>query len=149
MLDNPKQEIEETNAKPLVPFTKVSAAIRNYLFPNSDLVIGIGNGGIIPATLIAHHLGLPLKLVRVNYRDETNQPQREEPEFLSSLELKDLSTSTRILLVDDVGVTGKTIEKVKKALSQFHVETLVVKGKADHVLIPDLKTCVTWPWSIK
>jgi adenine/guanine phosphoribosyltransferase-like PRPP-binding protein len=148
MVEPPKASDLNLKNKPLVPFLKVSAAIKAYPFPRVKVVMGIANGGIIPATLIAHHLDLPLRLIRVNYRNEENLPQRMEPEFLSPMDVEGLSPSTTILLVDDVGVTGKTLAKVKSKLSDFQVETLVLKGKADHVLLPELSTCVTWPWNI-
>ncbi len=149
MVESPKPSETIPKNKPLVSFEKVSAAIKAYPFPKADIVVGIANGGIVPATLIAHHLGLPLRLTRVNYRDESNQPQRKEPEFLTSLEVNDLPSSHIILLVDDVGVSGKTLAKVKNKLSGFQVQTIVIKGKADHVLMPALNTCVTWPWNLQ
>ena len=137
---------KKTATRPLVDLTSVSDAIRNYPFPPADLVLGIGSGGTFPAILIAHQLGLPFRSVQVNYRNEFNQPQREAPEFLSSMHLPPLPPLSTILLVDDVSVTGRTLDKVKAALSEFKIITLVLKGKADHVLLPHLKTCVTWPW---
>ncbi|WP_209330444.1 phosphoribosyltransferase [Lunatimonas salinarum] len=133
-------------AKPLVDLSTISAAIRSYPFPKADLILGIARGGTFPAILIAHELGLPFRSIQVNYRNERNQPQREAPEFLSSLQLPPLSSHATILLVDDVSVTGKTLDKVRQALPDYHVITLVLKGKADHVLLPHLNTCVTWPW---
>lgn len=58
-----------------------------------------------------------------------------------------LEKGSKILLVDDVSVTGKTLEKVKKELYGYEVTTLVFKGKADHVLFPEIRTCVEWPWN--
>lgn len=46
-----------------------------------------------------------------------------------------------------MSVTGKTLEKVKKELYGYEVTTLVFKGKADHVLFPEIRTCVEWPWN--
>jgi len=50
--------------------------------------------------------------------------------------------------VDDVSVTGKTLEKAKEVLGENKILTLVLKGRADLVLFPELEHCVKWPWSI-
>jgi hypoxanthine phosphoribosyltransferase len=62
--------------------------------------------------------------------------------------MPDLPTSTglRVLLVDDVSVTGKTLNRVKALLKGYTVYTLVMKGKGDFVLFPEVGTCVQWPW---
>jgi hypothetical protein len=31
-------------------------------------------------------------------------------------------------------------------LAGHEVTTLVMKGKADYVLFPEVRTCVQWPW---
>jgi hypoxanthine phosphoribosyltransferase len=49
-------------------------------------------------------------------------------------------------VVDDVSVTGQTLELAKKKLRSSTVKTFVLRGKADHVLFPKIKECVKWPW---
>ncbi len=126
-------------------FKEISEAFRHFSLPEIDLVIGIGRGGVVPASLAAYRLGCELQIVSVNYRDDENQPVRFQPEFLESFTIN-LEKGKRILLVDDVSVTGKTLDIVKERLSAFAVKTFVMKGKADYVLFPDIKTCVHWPW---
>jgi len=123
----------------------IQTRLNEYPIPKADLVLGIGRGGSIPAKMVAEKIGAKLLLASVNYRDDNNLPQREEPEFLENLVIP-LKKGSKILLVDDVSVTGKTIEKVKKELYGYEVTTLVFKGKADHVLFPEIRTCVEWPW---
>ena len=60
-----------------------------------------------------------------------------------------MRTATRILLVDDVSVSGQTLATVQARLRNFTVTTLVLKGKADLVVFPQLATCVRWPWKIE
>lgn len=128
-----------------VSFVTISNAIKEFSFPQADLVIGIGSGGTVPASLVAHQLGVPLYIVSVNYRDERNQPKRESPVFLEDF-TESFPNGCSILLVDDVSVTGKTLELVKGTLRGYRVNTFVLKGKADMVLFPTINKCVHWPW---
>lgn len=130
-----------------VSFISVSKAIKDFIFPSVDVVIGIGSGGIVPSSLVAHQLGTPLYIVSVNYRDERNQPKRESPIFLDDFTAS-FPVGCSILLVDDVSVTGKTLELVKKRLKDYKVHTFVLKGKAEMVLFPTINTCVQWPWKV-
>ncbi len=116
-----------------------------YPIPNADLVIGIGRGGAMPAKMVSEKIGTKLLVVAVNYRDDENNPQREMPVFLEDL-IVPVEKGSKILLVDDVSVTGKTLETVKEILKGYEVVTFVFKGKADHVLFPEINTCVDWPW---
>lgn len=125
-------------------FTKISERLKQLDLPKFDLVIGIGSGGIPPATFVAFHLNAELEVMTLNYRDEENNPRYELPKVLQvpnwDLEGK------RILLVDDVSVSGKTMNAALAQLKGFNVTTLAMKGKADFVLFPEIKDCVKWPW---
>ena len=41
-----------------------------------DVVVGVATGGTVLASLAAVQLGLPLKLMHLNYRAQNNVPQR-------------------------------------------------------------------------
>lgn len=128
-----------------ISFREISKRLREKNLPETDLVIGIGSGGVVPASLAAFHLGAELQVITLNYRDENNNPRYGEPVVLNlpadlSLEGK------RILLVDDVSVSGKTLNAALELLKDFNVKTLTMKGKADFVLFPEVKDCVKWPW---
>lgn len=127
-------------------FSEISDAIKKYPFPLVELVIGIGRGGIVPASLVAHQLSVDLLIVNINYRDDNNQPRFDDPKLLKDFDFG--RVRGKVLVVDDVSVTGKTLDKVKEELERCSVETFVLKGMADHVLFPDIKTCVNWPWKI-
>ncbi|MFD2203139.1 aldo/keto reductase [Shivajiella indica] len=127
-------------------FENIKQRLEEYPVPQAELVLGIGRGGANPAKMVAEKLGARLLVVKVNYRDDHNYPQRESPTLLEDLDIP-LEQGSKILLVDDVSVTGKTLKKVKENLNGYQVITLVFKGKADHVLFPEIQTCVEWPWS--
>ena len=97
--------------------------------------------------MIAHQLGLPCRFIHLNFRNPDNTPVHEEPVILSGA-ISDIPHGSRVILVDEVSVSGKTINKALELLKDFHVKTFVMKGKGDFVLYPDIKTCVNWPWKI-
>lgn len=126
-------------------FATISEALREFPFPEVDRVVGIGRGGVVPASLIAHQLQRALHIVWVNYRHDDNQPAHDYPQWLDT-ELPHFDSNDRILLVDDVAVSGQTLTTVKERLKDYTVTTLVLKGTADLVVFPTIATCVHWPW---
>ena len=125
---------------------EIAKRLKSMALPETDLVLGIGTGGIVPASLVAFHLNAELQVMVLNYRDEQNTPRYDQPRVLQKpgpdLEGK------RILLVDDVSVSGKTLDAAMQQLKGLQVKTLTMKGKADYVLFPEIKDCVKWPWKI-
>lgn len=125
-------------------FKEITARLKTIDFPQVDIVIGIGTGGVPAATMVAYHLNAELQVMTLNYRDEKNTPLYEKPKVLSTpawqLEGK------KILLVDDVSVSGKTMNAALEILAGYDVKTCAMKGKADFVLFPEIKDCVKWPW---
>ncbi|MBV5314904.1 MAG: hypothetical protein JZU47_16500 [Prolixibacteraceae bacterium] len=128
-----------------VSFTEISERLRSMSLPETDLVIGIGTGGVVPASLVAFHLACELQIITLNYRDENNTPRYENPVIVNMPEMPSL-LGKRILLVDDVSVSGKTLNEALLHFQGLQIKTLTMKGKADFVLFPDIKDCVKWPW---
>jgi hypoxanthine phosphoribosyltransferase len=128
-----------------VLFSEISARLRSLSLPETDLVIGIGTGGIVPASLVAFHLGCELQIITLNYRDENNTPRYENPVVINMPEMPSLQ-GKRILLVDDVSVSGKTLHEALLHFQGLQIRTLTMKGKADYVLFPEIQDCVKWPW---
>jgi len=132
-----------------ITFTEVSKKMKEYNWPAFDAVVGIARGGIVPASLIAHQHQLELHLLQVNYRDDANNPRYKTPILLSDTNPWDaISLDKKILLVDDVSVTGTTMNFVLDYFKNHQVITFALKGKADHVLFHDIKSCVNWPWKV-
>jgi len=125
-------------------FKEISARLRSLNLPEIDIVIGIGSGGVPPASFVAFHLNAELQVMTLNYRDEDNTPRYNAPKVLNIPEW-DLK-GKRIMLVDDVSVSGKTMNAALEQLKGLNVTTLAMKGKADFVLFPEVKDCVKWPW---
>lgn len=127
-------------------FEDITARLRAWRFPAGiEGVVGIASGGVVPAALVAQQLGVGLKIIAFNYRDEANAPRFAMPKLLSAV--PDLGAWRRILLVDDVYVSGKSWHAAR-ALLPREVEVLpfVLKGQQDFALIRDIDGCVQWPW---
>jgi len=127
-----------------ITFPEIKNALDKFSLPLVDLVIGIAEGGMVPASLTANKLGCELASIKINYRDQNNVPLFEKPEIIRTLD--GIIKGKSILLVDDVSVTGKTIEEARSLFKGNRITTFVFKGKADYVLLPDIKDCVDWPW---
>ena len=127
-------------------FTDITARLAAWRFPAEiDGVIGIASGGVVPAALVAQRLGVGLKVIALNYRDEANEPRFDAPKLLSAAPA--LDGWRRILLVDDVYVSGKSWHAARAALpATLDVRPFVLKGKVDFALIRDVDGCVQWPW---
>ena len=132
-----------SDAVPL-SFDTISRRLHDLSIPEVDVVVGIAEGGTVPAALLAHQLNKPLALVTLNYRAPDNTPQRPAPELLS--DVPDLPAASRLLLVDEAGVSGATLEAARALFPDHPVTTLVLKGKGDVVAFPEVRTCVAWPW---
>ncbi len=136
------------NLKRDLGFQEIKQHLDAVDLPDVDLVVGIHSGGKVAAALIAWKLGCPLTMIHINYRDETNTPRYETPRLLADPFFP--PDCKRILLVDDVAVSGKTLELAKTQLPADEVTTLVLKGQAgsaDIVVFTDIPTCVNWPWN--
>lgn len=129
-------------------FADITARLAAWKFPaDIDGVVAIASGGVVPAALVAQRLGVGLKVIALNYRDEANEPRHAAPQLLSAV--PDLRPWRRVLLVDDVYVSGKSWHAAR-ALLPIEVEVLpfVFKGKVDFALIRDVDGCVQWPWKV-
>lgn len=110
-----------------------------------DLILGIGRGGLIPATYLSHHLKLPMAARMVSsYKDELKTKYLIEGQVSHTLqELKD----KRILIVDDIVDSACTLkqqieslnadEKIKPKLIRTAVLVLkpVTPFKPDYYII--------------
>jgi hypoxanthine phosphoribosyltransferase len=125
-------------------FLEIRQRLQQSSLPDVDRVVGIGSGGIVPAALAAYQLERPLTILPINFRAPDNTPRHEQPQLLGKIHLA--AKDQRLLLVDDVSVSGKTLALAKQQLAGRHITTLVMKGKADIVLFPQIAECVQWPW---
>lgn len=127
-------------------FIEIEKRIKSIDFPKVDIILGIADGGVVPASLIAFYLSKPLVLIKISYRDPENNPKYLVPKV-------EIATSQRfegktILVVDEVSVSGKTLSTAKAHLSGAKVISFVLKGQADICAFPEISECVEWPWKL-
>lgn len=132
--------------KVTLTFEEISARLHAAPLPRVDVVVGITRGGLVPASLAAHQLRVPLVLVSLNYRDDDNKPRHAAPQLLKPLDFD--PAGKRLLLVDDVSVSGSTLRTARELMPGADITTLTLKGQADIVLFPEVKPCVHWPWTL-
>jgi len=127
-----------------IDLSTIVKKLNAFSFPPVDLVVGLETGGAVPAALVGCRIGKPVVFMRINYRNAENQPQHKKPILLKAFRVP--KGVKRVLIVDDVAVTGQTLGLASKKFRSCRVSTFVLKGKADHVLFPLIKECVHWPW---
>ena len=108
-----------------------------------DLIVAIANGGIVPAAIINQRLNIEFQTIKINLRDEFQQPKYDSPKLLQPVNF-DFS-GKRILLVDDRIKTGSTIKLANEILKEAAViKTFAVNGNADYALFNE--SCFKFPW---
>ena len=108
-----------------------------------DLIVAIANGGIVPAAIINQRLNTEFQTIKINLRDEFQQPKYDSPKLLQPVNF-DFS-GKRILLVDDRIKTGSTIKLANEILKEAAViKTFAVNGNADYTLFNE--SCFKFPW---
>lgn len=108
-----------------------------------DVIVAIANGGIVPAAIINQRLNSDVKLLKINLRDENQQPKFDTPQLLAPMDFE--YKNKTILLVDDRIKTGATIQFAVNLLKEARlVKTFAVNGNADYVLFNE--NCFKFPW---
>ena len=77
--------LDEPAAKVCLSMGEIAERMRAADYPTVDAIVGIQTGGRIPATLLSFHLGLPLYMLPINYRDENNDPRYDQPRVLAEV----------------------------------------------------------------
>ena len=100
-----------------------------------DYIVGLNRGGLTPAAMISHYLGVPMHTLNVSFRDgegpESNLwmaedaygyipvEERQDAEFeVTRLpvagDTSDPKKRKRILIVDDINDSGRTLQWIKE-----------------------------------
>lgn len=119
---------------------------------NYDYIIGIGRGGLIPATMLGYKLNKKVLAFGVS----TYNDQVQEDNFVIYQQPDLLKNNSKYLVVDDICDSGNTFSIFKKLygdnkLYTFEYASLFVKDKASHMVdyygfsVPE-KTWLSFPW---
>jgi uncharacterized protein len=108
-----------------------------------EAIVAIAQGGIVPAALIQQEWGIPMAVVHINYRDHENKPRFADARLLE--EGPPPFPGKKILLVDDVSRTGRTLARARAYLNGGTVKTFLVNGEADYTLY-QTEECLRMPW---
>jgi uncharacterized protein len=122
-----------------------------------DHIVGIGRGGLVPAVICSHKLGVPLFPINWQTRDGTNDAFIVAI-FGANALLNDWSS---ILIVDDINDSGRTMQEVsnefKKVLKPsdrpVNIEIATVYQKSSTVQASDyigrmvgIDEWIVFPW---
>ena len=117
-----------------------------------DAIIGISRGGLVPARILSDSLNVPLLYtIRISFYS-TIGVRKETPKVTQPLSV-DIS-GKKILVVDDIADSGKSLVLAKEYLSKLNpseIKTATIHLKPESVFKPDYvcKTTEAWivyPW---
>jgi hypothetical protein len=122
---------------------------------NPDLIIAIARGGVVPARILCDLLGTSnLTFLQIEFYTNISQTL-QGPTLKQALTMNVLEK--RILLVDDIADTGKSLRLAKTHLQQqgaIEIRIATLYQKKQSITIPDFceKQTTNWvvfPWDTK
>ncbi len=121
---------------------------------DAEIVLAIARGGMVPAGAMTYALGKKLTdAINVEFYTDVSQTL-PDPVLLAPMLDTDSITGKRVLVVDDVADSGRTLALVLKLLRGFgaDVRSAVLYAKPTTVVNPDFvwKRTAQWivfPWS--
>lgn len=108
-----------------------------------EFILPVGRGGFYPGTLLAHILQVEIFPIRVTRRED-DVVVREEPIWI--VEPPAIIARHRVLVVDEISSTGRTLEIVRKratAVGAGEVRSAVLYAHTWGVDVPDYIGLVT------
>lgn len=108
-----------------------------------EAIVAVANGGIMPGAILHEESGLPISVIQINYRDHENKPRYPDARLLETGPAP--FPGQRVLLVDDVSRTGRTLARARQFLSASTVKAFLINGEADFSLY-NTSECLRMPW---
>ena len=101
-----------------------------------DFIIGVGRGGLIPATMLAYKLKKTVRAIGIKTYD--NMSQADDFVLYQSVDISK-DKQTKVLVVDDICDTGNTFKIIKKMFNEHtHLDlefaSLFTKDKSSHLV---------------
>ncbi|MBU0532399.1 phosphoribosyltransferase [Candidatus Micrarchaeota archaeon] len=114
-----------------------------------DIIIGISRGGLVPARILSDILAVKkIGIVGVAFYKSAGETS-EHPEIIQELSMD--VKGKRILLVDDVADTGKSLVAAKKYLEEKEageIRTATIHFKPQSTFKPDYYVGTTTAWIV-
>jgi hypoxanthine phosphoribosyltransferase len=122
-----------------------------------DIIIAIGRGGFVPATLLSHKLNIK-DVYNIGLQSYDGQ-KSNEIKVIQDLDFNSFDTTESILIVDDISDKGNTLKYVVERFKQSgfkNIQTFTLYIKTGTKFIPDIyakefdqHTWVVFPWESK
>ncbi|SMX38488.1 xanthine phosphoribosyltransferase [Pelagimonas varians] len=114
-------------------------------------IVAITRGGMAPAMIIARELDIRL-VDTISVKSYQHQNQ-SEPQVIKAPDPELVGDGTGILIIDDLGDTGKTLEVVRQHMPNAHVATIYAKpmGKPmvnSYITEVSQDTWIFFPWDM-
>lgn len=118
---------------------------------NPKLIVGVSRGGLIPATLLSHRLGIPLCTISVSAYEGTRRTL-EKPLVIENW--RDRYDSDKVLIVDDILDSGDTLTAIRGQTKNALMAVLVTKqaplyGPVKFFAQVPKEVWVRFPWEIE
>lgn len=78
------------------------------------IIVGVARGGLIPATLLSHKLGIRLEVIKASAYEGTRRTL-QKPIVVEGW--KDFYNSERTMIVDDILDSGDTLQAIEAKIS--------------------------------
>lgn len=105
---------------------------------DNSIVIGIGRGGFIPATIASYYFDLPLHTISFSsYSDDEKSKTHKLRQIGNpTLTLADArSTKMNFLVIDDIYDTGETFERTREYLKRFIYDCQAIAPETTYATI--------------
>ena len=120
----------------------------------ADIVLAVARGGLIPAGALAYALGTKAAgTLNVEFYTDVEQTL-PDPVVLEPLLDTDAIAGKKLLVVDDVADSGRTLDLVMKLMMQHGAEarSVVLYTKPRTIIVPDYSwrptdKWISFPWS--
>lgn len=121
---------------------------------NPDIIIAVARGGLLPAGALSYSLGVKLSdAINVEFYTDV-QETLPDPVLLEPLLDTESISNKKLLVVDDVADSGRTLHLVLNLLKQHgaEVRSAVLYGKSRSEIAPDYvwkhtDEWIVFPWS--
>ena len=119
-----------------------------------DIIIAVARGGLLPAGALSYSMGVKLSdAINVEFYTDVHETL-PDPVLLAPMLDVDSITGKKLLVVDDVADSGRTLKLVVDLLTRYQAEvrSAVVYAKSQSVVDPDYvwkrtDQWIVFPWS--